>query len=204
MEILLSFLVAFAFSFVGTIPPGTINLSIVQLGLDRKIRVAWRFAVAAAIIEYPYAWLAITLEDVITTSANITGRFQLLTGVVMIALGVFSLWTAQKPSSMAVRFNASGFRRGVILALLNPQALPYWLAITAYLKSIGWVDLSNGTEIHAYLLGVSLGTLTLLIIVAHLAEFAVKHFRQNTLLKKIPGYTLVILGAYSIAEFFLR
>lgn len=201
MEALLSFLVAFAFSFIGMIPPGTINLSIIQLGLSGKISVAMRFSMAAAVIEYPYAWLAIEFEDLITSSTEFTESFQLVTGFVMIVLGVLSLWsTQQKQSSFAVRFQASGFRRGVFLALLNPQALPYWLAITAYIKSVGWLDLSTGLEIHSYLVGVSLGTLAFLMILAYLSEMVEKYFKQNTLLKKIPGYTLIVLGVYSITE----
>lgn len=202
MEVVLSFLVAFGFSFIGTIPPGTINLCIIQLGLDHKIDVAWRFALAAAIIEYPYAWLAIEFESFITTSTFIRENFQLITGVVMISLGGLTLWSSKRPSSFATRFNASGFRRGIVLALLNPLALPFWVAMTAYIKSLGWIDLTEKLEVHAYLLGVSLGTLTLLMSFAYLARRVVTYFRESSFLKRIPGVTLLVLGAYAIIQFF--
>lgn len=201
MEAFLSFVIAFAFSFIGMIPPGTINLSIIQLGITGRRSVAWRLALAAALVEYPYAWLAVEFENLITSSTHFTQNFQIVAGAVMIALGVLNLRTTQNQSSFATRFQASGFRRGVFLALLNLQALPYWLAITAYIKSIGWLDLSTGIEVHAYLIGVSLGTLSLLIALAYLSEAVVKYFKQNTILKKIPGYTLILLGMYSIVVY---
>lgn len=202
MEVLLSFLVAFGFSFIGTIPPGAINLSIIQLGLDHKISTAWRFALAASIIEYPYAWLAIKFENLITSSTHITENFQLITGIVMIILAVFTFWSSNKTSSLATRFRESGFRRGLFIALLNPQALPYWVALTAYIKSQGWITLSTTTEIHAYLLGVSLGTLALLMVFAYLAKQVVRYFQGNTFLNKIPGFTLLVLGVYAVITYF--
>ena len=68
MEMLQNFLFAFLFSFLGSIPPGTLNLTVLQLGIERKINIALRFAIAAALIEYPYAWLAVAFEGFITSS----------------------------------------------------------------------------------------------------------------------------------------
>lgn len=203
MEALLTFLIAFFFSFIGTIPPGTMNLTIIGLGLEHRISTAWRFALAAALIEYPYAWLAVEFENLITTSTAITANFRIITAVVMIVLGVISLRSSQKPSPLAKRFQESGFRRGIILALLNPMALPFWVAMTAYLKSQRWIDLNTNPEIHCYLLGVSLGGLSLLIILAYLARRVVRQFQGDTFLKKIPGITLLILGGYALIQYFL-
>jgi threonine/homoserine/homoserine lactone efflux protein len=202
MEALITFFIAFFFSFIGTIPPGTLNLTIIGLGLEHRLSTAWRFALAAAIIEYPYAWLAVEFEALITSSPVITDNFQIITAAVMIVLGIFSLWSSKKPSAFAKRFQESGFRRGVLLALLNPLALPFWVAMTAYLKSQQWVDLDTGSELHFYLLGVSLGSLTLLILLAYLARKVVSQFQGNTFLKKIPGITLFILGAYALTQYF--
>jgi threonine/homoserine/homoserine lactone efflux protein len=202
MEALLAFCIAYVFSFIGTIPPGTINLSIIQLGLEHRIAAAWRMAAAAALIEYPYAWLAVEFEDLITSSPVVTENFQLIAAGVMITLGILNLWSSNKTAAVTSGFGASGFRRGLVLGILNPLALPYWVAMTAYIKSLGWTDLSTRTELHCYLLGVSLGGLTLLILFAYLARKIVTYFQHNTLIKKIPGITLVLLGVYSLFQYF--
>jgi threonine/homoserine/homoserine lactone efflux protein len=202
MEALLTFSIAFVFSFIGTIPPGTLNLSIIQLGLDHRIATAWRFAFAGAIIEYIYAWIAVEFETLITSSTVVTENFQLITAVVMISLGIANLWSSQKPSVLATRFNASGFRRGIVLGILNPLALPFWVAMTAYIKSQGWADLSSDFELHSYLLGVALGGIALMMSLAYLAKKVVASFRENKSLKKIPGITLLALGLYAIIQYF--
>src|SRR5687767_8270396 len=110
MSVLLNFLFAFVFSFLGSIPPGTLNLTVLQLGLEKKINVAWRFALAAALIEYPYAWLAVTFEHYITASPMVLENFKLISAIVMIALGVLNIWSAHKPTRFAEKFQQSGFR----------------------------------------------------------------------------------------------
>ena len=201
MEFLAAFGIAFFFSFLGTVPPGSLNLTIIQLGLDHRINIAWRMAIAAALIEYPYAWLAIEFQELITRSPVIIRNFQLVTGIVMILLGVFQLGFSARPSAFARRFQESGFRKGVLLGLLNPLAIPFWVAMTAYIKSRGWIDLSTNAEIHAYLLGVSLGTLTLFMLLAYLAKMVVSQFQTGTILRKFPGAVLIVLGVYAIAEY---
>ncbi len=201
MEVLFTFAVAFFLSFIGTIPPGTLNLTIIQLGLNRRINIAWRMAIAAALIEYPYAWLAIEFQELITKSSIITSNFKLLTGIVMILLGAFSLWSSRKPSKLSHRFQESGFRKGIVLGLLNPLAVPFWMAMTAYSKSHGWIDLSTRVEVHAYLLGVSAGTLVLFMLLAYLARMVVSQFQTNAFLQKTPGVVLVLLGTYSLIEY---
>lgn len=201
MELLSTFAIAFAFSFVGTIPPGALSLTIIQLGLNRQIRVAWRMAVAAAMIEYPYAWIAVEFDHFINQYVDIKENFHLLSGTVMILLGVLSLWASAKPTKISTRFQSSGFRKGMLLAMLNPLAIPFWIAMTAYLRSQGWVNLSDGLEVHAYLLGVSAGTLALFMLLAYLARKVVSEFETGAWLHKIPGVLLIVLGLYSFTEY---
>ena len=50
MEIFVVFLIGTFFSFIGSIPPGALNLSVLQLGLEGKVKTALRFALAVSII----------------------------------------------------------------------------------------------------------------------------------------------------------
>jgi threonine/homoserine/homoserine lactone efflux protein len=203
MSILSAFLISFGFSFVGSIPPATINLSIIQLGLENKLNIAWRFALAAALVEYPYAWLAVKFESMITSSPVVVENFQLITAIVMTTLGVLNLWSASRPSSFTQKFNDSGFRRGLILGLLNPLAMPFWIGVTAYVESQHWIALTDGYRLHAYLLGVSMGGFALLILLAYLAKKIISNFEHSVALKRIPGLVMVILGVYAFVQYLL-
>ncbi len=201
MMILKVFLAGFIFSFLGSIPPGTLNLAVLQLGLEHKIKIALRFTLAVAIIEYPYAWIAVVFEDWVTSSPLIVENFQLITAVVMTVIGGFTLWSARKPSDFSVRFNASGFRRGIVLSILNPMAIPFWIGITAYLKAQGWIDLSTPALLHGYVLGTSIGVLALLVLFIFLAKRLSGYIKDNRYVKLVPGFTLLVLGLYAFVKY---
>lgn len=197
------FLIGAIISFIGSIPPGTLNLSVLQLGMEHKTKTALRFALAVSIVEYPYAWIGVVFEDLITSYPFIVDNFQLITAIVMLVIGVFSIWSARKPSEFSVRFNESGFRRGIVLSILNPMAIPFWVAYTAFLKSQGWIELSSQWLVHSYVLGTSVGVMVLLMLFTFLAQKLSSYVRDNRIVKLIPGITLVVLGIYAFIRYLL-
>jgi threonine/homoserine/homoserine lactone efflux protein len=203
MTALLNFLLAFSFSFAGSIPPGTINLSVVQLGLSQKTIIAVRLAFAASLIEYPYAWISVEFEKIISASPVIVNNLQLIAAVVMTALGLLNVIAAQKEGSPVKKnFEQSGFRRGIVIGVLNPLAIPYWLAITAYLKSQNWIDVSDAVPLHAYLFGVFSGAFTLLSLLAFLSQQTAAHLSHSYWIRKVPGWMLVVLGVFAFIQYF--
>jgi threonine/homoserine/homoserine lactone efflux protein len=201
MSAFINFLLSFIFSFTGSLAPGTVNLSSLQLGLDNKAYLAWRFALAAAIMEYIYAFLAVTFEKFITSSPVIVQNFHLIAAIVMLTLGILNIRSASKPTNLSVRLQNSGFRRGLVLGILNPLAMPYWIGMVAYLKSQHWIDLTTPLQLHSFLLGVSAGVFTLLVLVAYLASRVIRLLRENQLIRKIPGYLMLILGIYALIRY---
>ena len=199
-----AFFIGLVFSFLGSIPPGPLNILVLQLGLQKKTDVALRFALAVAIVEYPYAWIAVVFENLITSSPLVIKNFQLLGASVMTAIGILNLWAARKPSTLSVKLQESGFVRGLILSILNPQAIPFWIAITAYVKMQGWLDLSTQVRIHSYVLGTSVGAMLLLTLVAYLARRISVSFQHNPLVKFLPGTVLLLLGFYGLLNLWMK
>ncbi len=197
------FIIGLIFSFLGSVPPGTLNVCVLQLGIEKKIAAALRFALAVSIVEYPYTWIAVQFEYWITSSPVVTENFQLITAIVMTVLGVFMLWTARKPSTFSVRFNESGFRRGMILSILNPMAIPFWVGITAYLKAQAWIDLSTTGLLHTYVLGTAVGAMLLLTLFTFMAARLAPYVQHNWVIKIIPGLMLLVLGMYAFGKYLL-
>ena len=198
------FFVSFVFSFLGSIPPGSINLSILSLSLDGKKAAAVRFALAAALVEYPYAYIALKFEAIITENAWINEHFHLLSASVMIALGIIGLLQNRRSTELFDKFRDSGFRKGIVISILNPLAIPFWIGVTAYLKNQGWVVIDHEASIHYYVMGVSLGTFVLLISLSKIATGIGFRYKDSSLLKIIPAIVFLILGIYSLMKFLLE
>ncbi len=172
------------------------------MGLEHRIKAALRFALAVAIVEYPYAWIAVEFEQLITSSPVVMQNLQLWGAIIMTVIGIVSLWTVRKPSAISVKLQESGFRRGIILSILNPQAIPFWIALTAYLKYQGWIDISTGWRLHSYVLGTSVGAFMLLSLLIFLAHRVASSFRDNRLIRMIPGLVLLCLGIIGFVRYF--
>lgn len=171
------------------------------MGLENKIRIALRFILAVALIEYPYAWIAVEFEHLITASPLVQQNFKLLAAVVMLALGILGLWSVRKPSSLTVKLQESGFRKGLILSILNPQAIPWWIGMTAYLKIQGWIVLATTWQVHSYVLGTSLGVLLLLLLLLMAAKKLAPVVRNNRLVALLPGLILIGLGLLALYSY---
>ncbi len=202
MNYLWVFFLGFFFSFIGSIPPGTLNITVLQLGLDRNIKVAFRFALAVAIIEYPYAWIGVQFEYYISSSPVVLENFQLIAALAMTILGISNLWPTRTATGFAKKFSESGFRRGIILSLLNPMAIPYWMGFTAYLKVQGWIDLSTAGLLHSYVLGTAVGALALLALLVVFAQRLAPYIQGSRWIKIIPGLILLGLGFYAWWKYF--
>lgn len=204
MEYLYVFFLGFIFSFIGSIPPGTLNVTILQLALQGKTGIATRFAVAVAIIEYPYAWIGVQFEYWISSSPMVVENFQWIAAIVMTGLGIFNLLPSKQPTGFAKKFSESGFRRGLALSLLNPMAIPYWMGFTAYMKAQGWISLPTIGLLHSYVFGTSVGALVLLTLLIFFANRLAPYVSESRMIKIVPGLVLLVLGIYAFMKYFFH
>jgi threonine/homoserine/homoserine lactone efflux protein len=204
MNYLYVFFLGFIFSFIGSIPPGTLNVSILQMALQGKTAIATRFALAVAIIEYPYAWIGVQFEYWLTSSPMVVSNFQLIAAIVMTSIGIFNLIPSKPNSGVTSKFNESGFRRGLLLSVLNPMAIPYWMGFTAYMKAEGWINLSSTGLLHSYVFGTSVGAMALLSLVIFYAKKLSPYVQGSKWIKIIPGLVLLSLGLYAFAKYLMN
>ncbi|MBY0435641.1 MAG: LysE family transporter, partial [Cyclobacteriaceae bacterium] len=91
----------------------------------------------------------------------------------------------------------SGFRRGLVLSILNPMAIPYWMGFTAYLKAQGWIDLSTTGLLHSYVFGTAVGAMALLTVLVFFAQRLAPVVQGSKWIKIIPGLVLLALSLYA-------
>ncbi|MEQ8714447.1 MAG: LysE family transporter [Cyclobacteriaceae bacterium] len=185
-------------SYLGSIPPGTLNLTVIQLGIKEQHSAALNFAFASALVEFFYAGIAVKAQLYLTSNPAISGYFQLVTGCLLLVIGLINLLYRRKGRADTSKDVSAkgGFWRGFVLSSLNPMAIPFWLAVTAALQSAEWLLITNQNLIF-YLLGISSGTFILLLQASRLG-IRLKHLQENSfLMYRLPGIILISLSAYT-------
>lgn len=198
MLIVQAFLMALFFSYIGSIPPGTINISVIQLTLNNKVKGAIEFALAAAIVEFFYATFAVGIQFFFVSKLDFTIHFKIVAAIAMFILGIINLSGRNKTSQPArPTIAVSGFKKGVIVSIFNPLAIPFWIAVTAYLESQQWVSITSQT-FWFYILGISSGTFLLLLSLIFLVSKFKIGVEDNLLVNKITGVIFIGLAFYTI------
>ncbi|WP_290792122.1 LysE family transporter [Flavihumibacter sp. UBA7668] len=199
----MNLIISFFCSIAGSLTPGTINLSVLQSGLNGQAKMGRRMALAAGLMEYFYAGMAIYFEALINRQIGVFTWFKLLAAIILLVLGGAALLPG-KTMKKKTAPKTGGFRKGLLLGLLNPLAMPFWISIIAYLKSMDWIRLNNWMEIHLFLLGVSLGVFSLLLGVTYAAEkIQRKGWVQSDLLIQLPSWLMLVLGIIGIVHFLI-
>ncbi len=197
------FIIAFVVSYLGSIPPGTINITSMQLSVQNHRRAAFFFALAASITEFAYAGVTVRLQLFLSEKPFFTEYFQIITALAMLALGVANLLTKTNSQSLLSKTTTpkgrNGFKLGVILGVLNPLTIPFWLAVTAYLQNHRLISLS-GVNFWLYLSGISIGTFALLLTVNRLGARFTNIADNQLLVHRLPGIIFILLGLYNFID----
>lgn len=151
-----NFVVGWVVSFLGSLPPGVLNLTIVRVSLRQGLRAALKFALACTLIEFLYGYIAVWLTEQISQYAffkYLTDGFTLL---LLLILGLYYLRKQSRQPSPTDRPVTSAFGLGLGLSVVNVAAFPFWLFYTVLLTQKGWVSLTGSPSVLVYVLGIAL------------------------------------------------
>ncbi|NQZ76575.1 MAG: LysE family transporter, partial [Ekhidna sp.] len=189
----------------GSIPPGTINVSVMQLAILNKRRAAIFLALAASSVEFIYAGITVQFHIFLNQNESIADYFRIVTSIALIGLGISNIISKSTSKSIKLDTKVSGrhgFVRGLVLGFLNPMTIPFWLAITTYLENDHVINL-QGFGFWIYLVGLSLGTFCLLVTVNALGRRFTRIADNHFLVHKVPGFILLGLGVYFLLKLVL-
>jgi len=198
-QMLIPCLAGLLLSFVGSMPPGMINLTVAKAAIDRGLRRALWIGLGAALVESLQAWLALQFAATLRAWEGWQVWFQVVAVVVLGSIGLFYLLAKpQAPAAKAMRARQTlrDFGLGLWISSLNLLAFPYWVFYGTYLQG---QDLLRKTplELAAMSLGVGLGTFGLLWLYAQGGQALVN--RLPTVLRwthRAVGAVMLGLGTW--------
>lgn len=194
------FLLSFGISLLGTIPPATINITVMQLSLTMRAKSAFLLSLGAVIVDTFYAGLAVRIQIYLSQKIEFTNYFYLIAAIVLVVLGIISLLS--KPSHIYIDSSKTrqvGFVKGLLLGALNPLAMPFWLGVTTYLQLNGLIDLS-GLNYWSYIIGVFLGELVMLMIIVKIGGRFTHVSSNRMIVNFLPGVAFLILGILNFGQ----
>lgn len=164
-----TFLAGLVVSFLGTLPPGVLNVTVTRITLQQGRRAARWFVLACGLVELVYSYLAVLITQLVLQNGVIKYLTDGLTAVVLLGVGIYYL-RKHIDVPVAGQADANPFRLGIWLSLLNLAAFPFWTIYTTLLIQKGWVSLMNPWAMLQYITGIGLGTLAGLWVFVWLSE----------------------------------
>tara|TARA_B100002003_G_scaffold219656_1_gene221488 strand:- start:3978 stop:4598 length:621 start_codon:yes stop_codon:yes gene_type:complete len=191
----LYFLVALLACFLGTIPFGPINLSVVKATVDHDKRCGAEVALAAALIEIGEALVAIFFGMLISSylESSLVVRFTIATAFIALAVIVFTRKSNPTLSESQVE-QGSFFKKGLLIAALKPQAIPFWIFALAAISQYFNFEYT-GIYLAAFLAGVFLGKLLALYGFVVASGYLKTHLAESSqLVNKVLAAVLLFIG----------
>jgi len=181
-------------SFLGTLPMGTINVSIAEESIRRGVRAGIIMACGAAFVEFFQAYIALSFFNILSTNPEVERTIILICIPIFLVIGFYYFFkknsTKIKPTTKAS--HVIGFAKGVMVTTLNLIAVPYYVFLGGYLHSAGLIRL-DPEFVAAFSVGVVGGTFLVFLLYAKLGQY----IRRKS--EKLSLYAGKVVGLIFIA-----
>ncbi len=192
-----TFLVGFIISALGSVPLGVINLTLIQITIDKGLKAAFQFIGIALLAEYFHVWLAVWLLGYIHKYPIVNQYFEWAAIIFIFIVGFGSL--LKKPSKVSNASSNVSFLKAVSINFPNPFSIPFWLFFTTYALEEGW--LAADYNIQWYFIAATLGALVTLGLYAYMAKMLTEFtFIQKLNIDKFLGWFFIGMGLWKLIK----
>jgi len=190
-------------SFLGSLPLGTMNVTVTQLSVQNGIRAGFLFAAGAMIVEVIIVRIALVTMKWLARQHKLFLLLEYVTTSLILFLAVASFVAAYKMTGFATSFPTRAiapFWLGVSLSATNPLHIPFWLGWSTVLMNKN-VLRPYVVEYNCYVSGIGLGTMMGFALFIYGGNFLVGGIQQHqTMLNFIIGIVLAITAAVQIRK----
>ncbi|WP_394750928.1 LysE family transporter [Spongiimicrobium salis] len=169
-------------SFLGTLPFGTLNITAFHLSASKSVSEAFIYVTAVVLVEL----IVVRLTLMGDSKINFEGKWSfyvLPLGVLLLMyLAISSFISLSAPQELRASANLfpaiqSSFLLGLLLSVLNPMHIPFWIGWNRFL--IAKKTLDSGKGMYAsYILGIGLGSLGAFMIFIFAGKYIFQNYEQ--------------------------
>src|ERR1700733_1547108 len=136
--IFLTFFLGLIANFVGYIPPGNINLTLVQITINRWLKQALMFIISFSCVEFFFTYFIMHAARWLAAQVNLERVIDWVMVILFGVLGVIT-WMHRKKMPQTSYSNTESIRYGILLGFLNPMQVPFWMITGTYLITHRWI-----------------------------------------------------------------
>lgn len=175
---------------------------VIRTSLDRDLKSALLVSLGGSLPELLYASIAIIGVSFLNQHPQLITTLNYLVIPVFLILGIYYISQKKKNKIYNEEKSVKSFSKGLLLATLNPQLLPFWFGILIYINSL--VIINQPGEQFAFVIGTAFGAFVLLCIYAFIA------YRKRELINsyiskfnydKIIGWSFLALSGIKVISF---
>lgn len=191
------FLITFFISFVGSLHPGPLKLSVIQTTLQKGLTSALLLAFGGVIPEIIYGFLAVEGVMIFEKYPTVFQFMHWAVVPILWGLGIKQIIVTGQPKQIIKYGNISSqntskgisfltlstlgastlgastlgaYTRGFFISLFNPQLLLYWIVILITYQNYNFLKIIEFSDKIFFVLGASLGAFTLNYFYAYVAN----------------------------------
>jgi threonine/homoserine/homoserine lactone efflux protein len=182
---------------VGYIPPGNINLTAAQITLNKGLKQAYYFILSFSLIEMVFTFVMMRFVEWFASSLKLDHIIDIAMIFVFLILGVIT-WRSRKEMPNTDTSNKDSVKYGILLGIVNPMQIPYWLFLGTYLISHQWINTGN-LSLTVFSIGSGIGAGIVLFGFAHFAKYIQEKFTLSSyVINKSIAILFFLLSAYHL------
>ncbi len=190
-------------SFLGSLPLGTMNVTVTQISVQRGVTDGFAFAVGSMLIEVLIVRVALVSMKWLAKQHRLFRLLEYVTTSVILFLAIASFVAAYRMTGFASSFpvqTIKPFWTGAFLSLTNPLHIPFWLGWSSVLMNKN-ILLPSSRQYNCYVVGIGLGTIFGFTVFIYAGNFLVSEIQQHqSLLNCTIGIVLLITVAIQVKK----
>ncbi len=210
--LLLTLIIGILLNAMGYIPPGNINLTVAQLTINKGMRQALYFILAFSCVEVFFTFGMMRFARWVSSDVNIDANisdvrlgtyvdaFMITLFVVMGTITWINRKKVPKTKAEDNRSKKGSVFYGMLLGVLNPVQIPFWLFFGNYVILHEWIK-TDYLSLVIFSLGSGMGSALALYGYAHFAKYIQEKFALSShLINKSIAIFLYVLALYLIVK----
>jgi threonine/homoserine/homoserine lactone efflux protein len=182
-------------SFVGALPLGMLNLTVLQLSLASRFKQAFAFSFGAVIVEFLQIFFTFLMMNLLLKIPQLNSILAIVSIPILLFLGFKNLKNDAYTEGSSLT-NKNAFLQGVLLSFANVLVYPFWLVWGNLFVKNGWLP-PTPLSYSIFALGAGLGTLGAFLAFILLGKLLFRHLQS---VQKVTN-RLIALAFFGFAAF---